>query len=98
MRRVKCSETGGIKKKKIRTVKGTFFPVLSSFKRIISALSCSELIISFRRKMSDVLLWIPGMFPDTRPLWPRPVSAVINLHRCKLPPIPNDGRKRGVKE
>lgn len=49
--------------------------------------------------MSDVLLWIPGVFPDTRPLWPTQVSAVINLHRCKLPPIPNDGgRKRGVKE
>lgn len=49
--------------------------------------------------MSDVLLWIPSVFPDTRPLWPTQVSAVINLHRCKLPPIPNDGgRKRGVKE
>lgn len=49
--------------------------------------------------MSDVLLWIPGVFPDTKPLWPPQVSAVINLHRCKLPPIPNDGgRKRGVKE
>lgn len=46
--------------------------------------------------MSDVLLWIPGMFSDTRPLWPMQVSAVINLHRSKLPPIPNEGRKRSV--
>lgn len=46
--------------------------------------------------MSDVLVWIPGVFPDTRPLWPTQVSAVINLHRSKLPPIPNEGRKRSV--
>lgn len=45
--------------------------------------------------MSDVLVWIPGVFPDTRPLWPTQVSAVINLHRSKLPPIPNE-RKREV--
>lgn len=46
--------------------------------------------------MSDVLLWIPGMFPDTRPLWPTQVSTVINLHRSKLPPIPNEGRETNV--
>ncbi len=46
--------------------------------------------------MSDVLVWIPGVFPDTRPLWPTQVSAVINLHRSKLPPIPNEGRKRSA--
>lgn len=41
--------------------------------------------------MSDVLVWIPGMFPDTRPLWLSQVSAVINLHHSKLPPIPKEG-------
>lgn len=46
--------------------------------------------------MSDVLLWIPGMFPDTRPLWPTQVSTVINLHRSKLPPIPSEGRETNV--
>lgn len=46
--------------------------------------------------MSDVLVWIQGMFPDSRPLWPTQVSAVINLHRSKLPSIPNEGRKRSV--
>lgn len=44
--------------------------------------------------MSDVLVWIPVVFPDTRPLRPTQVSAVINLHRSKLPCIPNEGRKR----
>lgn len=46
--------------------------------------------------MSDVLVWIPVVFPDTRPLWPTQVSAVINLHRSKLPPIPNEARERSV--
>lgn len=51
--------------------------------------------------MSDVLVWIPGVFPDTRPPRPIQVSAVINLHRSKLPPIPNEGereRSEGVQE
>lgn len=43
--------------------------------------------------MSDVLVWIPGVFPDTRPLWLTQVSTVINLHRSKLPRIPNEGEK-----
>lgn len=43
--------------------------------------------------MSDVLVWIPGVFPDTRPLWPTQVSTVINLHRSKLPRIPNEEKK-----
>lgn len=46
--------------------------------------------------MSDVPVWFPGVFPDIRPLWPTQVSAVINLHRSKLPPIPNEGRRRSV--
>lgn len=46
--------------------------------------------------MSDVLVWIPGVFPDTRPLWPTQVSTVINLHRSKLPRIPNEGGKGSV--
>lgn len=46
--------------------------------------------------MSDVLVWIPGVFPDKKPLRPTQVSAVINLHRSKLPPIPNEGRKKRV--
>lgn len=47
--------------------------------------------------MSDVLVWIPGVFPDTRPLWPTQVSTVINLHRSKLPPIPNEGSVWGCR-
>lgn len=37
------------------------------------------------------------MFPDARPLWPMQVSIVINLHRSKLPPIPNEGSAWGCR-
>lgn len=57
----------------------------------------AELLLLNGKKMPSLPLWIPGMFPDTG-RGPVQVSAVINLHRRKLPPIPNDGRKRGVKE
>lgn len=77
--------------RKFRTIQSS----VSSFQRSVRTPSSSFLN---GKKTPSLPLWIPGMFPDTGPPRPTQVSAVINPHRRKLPPIPNDGRKRGVKE
>lgn len=67
-----------------------------SFLRFMWLRSWLELIRASGKRMSDVPVWILGLFPDTRPQRPTQVSTVINLHRSKLPCIPNEGRQRCV--